>query len=135
MNWIQQAGNPIVLNWTSSLTNSSNELIHIGNSLYQGQGANLIVTKYNRVGTLLWQSNYNSNNSNGDFGIKATTDSQGNIYVIGTTDNETVNNYDILVLKYSSSGNLIWDITYNSSSNLNDIPTGLLLDQNGNLYG
>lgn len=77
MNWVQQAANPIALNWSSSITNSSNELIHVSDSLVPNEGANLIVTKYDRSGSLLWQSNFNSQNTNGDFGIKATTDSQG----------------------------------------------------------
>jgi subtilisin family serine protease len=58
----------------------------------------------------------------------------GNIFVVGTTDNNTSNNYDVILLKYNNTGNLQWSASFNSIYNKNDIATALKIDDNGNIY-
>ncbi len=132
--WETTAGNPLGLNWTSSITNASNELISVGNSLVTGQGANILTTKYNSDGVIAWQRNFNTSSTKNDYGIAVTEDSAGNIYVAGTTDNSGSANFDVVILKYNVSGALQWSNTFNSSFSKNDIGTALKVDGNGNLY-
>lgn len=132
--WEQVTGNPFALEWTSSITNPLNQLIQVGNTVQSGQGANVLISKYGTLGTLLWQSTFNSGTAKNDYGCKATQDLAGNIYVVGSTDNGTTDNYDVIVLKYSSSGTLIWSKTYGASFNKNDVGIDIKVDLSGNVY-
>lgn len=132
--WEVNSGNPIGLEWSSSIVNNNNELIHVGNSLVANQGADIKITKYNTNGQIIWESYYNSTGSYNDYGIAVIEDLNQNIYVLGATDNNTNTNHDIIVLKYNSIGTLLWSTNYNSTYNLNDIGTAIKLDNSGNIY-
>jgi uncharacterized delta-60 repeat protein len=132
--WEITNGNPLGLDWSSSITNSNNQLITVGNSSITSQGANILTSKYNNDGSIAWQSNYNSSGTNNDYGIAVAEDATGNIYVAGTTDNGGSTNYNLVVLKYNSGGTLQWAQTFNSVHNKNDIGTSIKIDANGNVY-
>lgn len=51
--WSFESGNPVFLDWSHSIVNDSSELIHVGNSLVPGEGANVLISKYDPLGTLL----------------------------------------------------------------------------------
>ncbi len=59
---------------------------------------------------------------------KIVKDSQGNIYVSGTTESR----YSYLLIKYNSSGNLVWTAYYYGGSG--GVATAIALDRNNNLY-
>ena len=132
--WETFNGNPLGLQWTSSITNASNQLISVGNTAISGQGANILTTKFNSDGTILWQTAFNTSGSNNDYGIALIEDNTGNIYVAGTTDNSSTVDFDVVVLKYNSIGSLLWSAVYNSPFNLNDIATTVTIDASGNVY-
>lgn len=50
------------------------------------------------------------------------TDSQGNVYVAGSTINQ-LGNHDILIQKLTPKGNLIWEQSYNGIANMDDMAT------------
>lgn len=130
-NWVSGYGEPIDLEWSKSINGVDNQLIHVGNIGTPNEGANISTTVYNNDGSINWQSDFHSENQNNDYGISVSFDQYENVYVLGTTDNETTTDYDLLLLKYSSTGSLLWAETYNSSYNLNDIGTELIIDEGG----
>jgi Subtilase family len=132
--WANTSGNPLGLEWSNSITNANNQLITVGNSLIVGQGANILLTKYNNDGTTAWQSNFNTMGSNNDYGISLIEDINGNLFVVGTTDNSTATNYDVVIIKYNTLGTLLWSQTYNTTFNKMDIGTDIKLDATGNIY-
>jgi hypothetical protein len=133
--WQTNNGNPLLTQWSSSIISQINdELITVGNTNVTGQGANILLTRYDSEGNIVWSTNYNTSSTKNDFGAAITEDSNGNIYVCGTTDNNSITNYDIIVLKYKSNGTLLWDTTYNSSAGKNDIAVSIQLDVNGCIY-
>jgi hypothetical protein len=132
--WEIKNGNPISTDWTSSITNSNNEIILVGNTNIEGQGANILTMKYDSEGVLIWERNFNTASLNNDYGSAVSEDVFGNIYVLGTTDNNSVSNYDIVVLKYSPTGLLLWSKIYDSPFNKNDIGVDLKISTNGNVY-
>jgi hypothetical protein len=71
---------------------------------------------------------------NNDYGVGLIDDASGNIYVVGTCENIITSNYDVITLKYNSSGILQWAKTFNSTHNKNDIGTALKIDAIGNIY-
>ena len=82
----------------------------------------LILAKWNNTGTLQWQRSLTSGVGGSESGRKVTTDASGNVYVIGTTDKGGSGRSDLLVSKWDSSGNLLFQRTFNSATT-------------GNVYG
>lgn len=60
-------------------------------------------------------------------------DNNGNLITVGSIFNES-NKRDILVVKYSPSGSLIWSKTYNGINNKGDYVNDMDTDLDGNIY-
>jgi hypothetical protein len=131
--WSVNNGNPLMLQWSNSLRTTGG-LITVGNTQVAGQGANILLTKYTSTGGIAWSVNYNVGGTKNDYGTNLTRDGSGNIYVCGMTDNNGLTNYDIVILKYNSSGTLLWDTTYDSPYTMNDLATGIIVDPSNNIY-
>lgn len=133
--WKKETGNPIGLDWSQSILNESSELIHVGNKNAGNEGANILLTKHDSDGNLIWNVEYNSIGQNNDYGITVKEDNQGNVYVLGTTDNNSTTNYDLTLMKVSASGSLTWSTTYGSPFQKNDFGTSLVIDPiTNNIY-
>jgi len=75
----------------------------------------------------LWKAEFGADNQLG-----MTVDAAGNIYVIGSTFNESI---DWLIIKYSPSGERLWFTQFNEDySNREDIPHAIAVDNLGNVY-
>ncbi len=79
-----------------------------------------------------WVATYNGTGSGFNFPKKMAIDNHGDIIVAGNSD--STNGYDYIVLKYTSSGNLIWKQRYNGIGNGYDYLSGMVLDDSGNVY-
>lgn len=94
-------------------------------------GNKIIVIKYNSGGTQLWTATYNGGYSDAAYSprwIKA--DNYGNVVI---TTNIFTTSHDFLTIKYDSSGQKLWQATYDAANN-GDIPSALTLDANGNIF-
>jgi hypothetical protein len=132
--WQTNAGNPLFIQWSNSIfTQYTDYLITVGNTSVTGQGANIMLTKYDHDGSIMWSTDYNTSGIHNDYGVDLVEDSLGNLFVCGTTDNGGITNFDIVILKYNSSGALLWETTYNSSYGKNDIAVSIKLLY-GNIY-
>ncbi len=131
--WSVNDGNPLMLQWSNSI-NTSGGLITVGNTQVAGQGTNILLTKYTSTGSISWSKNYNTGGTANDYGTNLALDASGNIYVCGITDNNGVVNSDIVILKYNSSGTFLWDTTYDSPYNMNDLATSIIIDPSNNIY-
>ena len=90
----------------------------------------------------LWSSSYQAGGTdNMAWAADIVTDSSGNTYVTGTRNTDIVDasgnlttaNYDILLLKYDSTGALAWTREYNSPDNNDDEAVAMALDATGNI--
>ncbi|OGP73264.1 MAG: hypothetical protein A2W09_08295, partial [Deltaproteobacteria bacterium RBG_16_50_11] len=87
-----------------------------------------LTTKYDPTGHMIWAKTYGTPCD--DYPTKIRIDSGGNVYVIG---NSFGVNCDTSLMKYDSSGNLIWvknDLEYNGQGFYN----GMAIDAEGNIY-
>lgn len=66
-------------------------------------------------------------------GNAVVCDAYGNSYVTGYAYEQGSNN-DIVLIKYSPQGQLIWAKSYNGSASLNDEGKGLSIDSDGNIF-
>jgi len=96
---------------TAIISDISDNCYVTGYSTGNNTGADIITIKYDPNGDTLWVRYYNGNADLNDEGSAITLDHNGNIYVAGyASDVYTSNN--MVVLKYSSTGELLWVNTY-----------------------
>lgn len=79
--------------------------------------SSLFLTKLNSSGEQLWSRSWTG--LNGNSGYDLALDKSNNIYVTGKTNSfynwdDMKHNADIPILKYNSSGHLLWNITWRS---------------------
>jgi hypothetical protein len=129
------AGNLYVTGTFSSPT------ITFGSTTLTNAGSiDFYIVKYDPMGNILWAKGAGGNGV--DFPNPVKTDAFGNVYVsgyfdsdsitIGTTTLINVGNYDLFIVKYSSSGNVLWARTAGSTQS--DQVLSAATDANGNLY-
>lgn len=85
---------------------ASDNIYVAGNTFSQGAGqADFVTAKYNSAGALQWQQRIGG--AGLDFEGNVAVDSSGNVYRSGTTQ-DGAGGFDILLVKYNSSGVLQW---------------------------
>jgi len=96
----------------------------------------VLLTKYSSDGTQIWSEKYGTDSF--DDGRSVTVDSQGNVYVAGSTNGEfdgyaENNTYsDIFLSKFSSEGTLLWTRQYGTWHH--DYGRAVTTDNSGNIY-
>lgn len=90
---------------------------------------NAIVIKYNTVGTHKWTNTYNGAGSRHD-AASALAVRGSEVYVVGTTWKGATPKYDMLAIRYDSTGSLIWTQNWDYSS-LFDVATNVNFTSKG----
>ena len=90
--------------------------------------------KYNNSGDLLWGKRFSGTGFSSDESVEVTTDLNGNVYVIGVSDEMNGNKSDFVTLKYNAGGDQLWFQRYNGTGNGIDAPTSVVTGRNGNVY-
>ena len=88
--------------------------------------------KYNSDGIRQWTRTYSLTDSSYDYAVSSCIDMTGNIYITGYSN--TINYYDIVTMKYNSSGVMQWSQIYNSSYDSTDYSYSVAVDSSGNVY-
>jgi uncharacterized delta-60 repeat protein len=107
-----------------------------GNALVVGTSEipmpdSIVTIKYSSTGDSCWVRYYNTEGNN-DMAADVLVDGAGNVYVAGTS--ETDDNYeDMLLVKYSSSGEELWVRLYDYQQN-EDFGLAAVIDQQGYIY-
>ena len=94
----------------------------------------IMLLKYAPDSTLLWERRYEGPGPGHDIpawpGLAA--DGAGNIYLTGLSTGVGTG-YDIVVIKYDTTGTEHWVRRYNGAANLDDVPNGIAVDSSGNV--
>ncbi|MGL5891310.1 MAG: SBBP repeat-containing protein, partial [Bacteroidia bacterium] len=125
------AGNNIDRARAMTLDANGNSVI-TGTS-WNGSNFDIVTTKFDASGNLVWTASYNGAGNDFDEARAITTDTAGNIIVAGTSA-ATPTNYNIAVIKYDPAGNLLWDTIYNGPGNNYDEPNDIITDSTGTIY-
>jgi hypothetical protein len=83
--------------------------------------------------TQQWVSIYNGPISNYNSPSLITHDESGNIYVTGSSAGD-YSGYDIVTIKYNSSGSVVWIARYKGTANSDDAASSIAVDAFGNVY-
>ncbi len=131
--WVQTSGLPDTVDWSASIVDGSGNIYVTSNTISATEKANILTTKYNSSGTVLWEVEKDGADEN-DYGVAITVDGSGYVYVAAASFTSGTNYYDYLIIKYNSSGTQQWTATYNGPGNIYDIPTDIIVDGAGNVY-
>jgi len=130
-NWVHTWGGSQNDSANAVTTDSSGNVYVTGATNSFGAGGNdVLILKYDSAGNLLWQKAWGG--SADDNGNGVVVDSAGNVYVVGGTSSFGAGGFDVFVLKFDPSGNLLWSTTWGGGSY--DVGYDISFDTTGNLY-
>jgi len=92
-----------------------------------------ITVRYDTDGNLIWANLFNGNDNGVDIGKALTIDTAGNIYVIGTSWDSTLDN-EYCTVKYNFAGVEDWIMYYNGPGNGIDQGASIALDRYNNIF-
>ncbi len=96
------------------------------------QGFDIIITKYDTGGKMLWRQVFNSDLNLDDSPAAVDVDEEGNVYVSGKiTIAPTKPRF--WLGKYSSKGELLWDVDWRDQEGTS-FGSGIEVDNNGNIF-
>lgn len=98
-----------------------------------GSTYDFVTIKYASDGTPLWTNRYDGPAHLDDYARCLAVDASGNVYATGTSE-VTNNTWDLVTLKYSADGNLLWASRYNRYGTNYCDTGGLAVDIAGNAF-
>ena len=114
-------------------TDHENNIIVAGLEVGINTWQDYCILKYDPLGNLLWNRQYNNNQVNlGEYVHGLAVDKFGSVYVTGIGD-ESSTRYKITTIKYDKNGNQIWLRKYPDSDTIS-APTAIIVDKNLNVY-
>lgn len=114
----------------TSIALDSSGNIYIGGYYDTGGNYDFVVAKYNSSGVVQWQQKYGTSGGYDDYGQGVAVDASGNVYFTGYTNVSA--SWDMLLLKYDTSGTLLWQRKLGNGAT--DIATSVAIDSSGNPY-
>ena len=97
----------------------------------QNEGKNYSLLKFDANGNLGWSKEYNGITSQDDEAVNLVIKDNDMIFVTGSS--YAGNNSDFVTLGYDENGELFNEIIYNGDSGLDDTPTHMGIDLDGNI--
>jgi uncharacterized delta-60 repeat protein len=98
-----------------------------------GSGFDYTTIKYNTNGVQQWVKTYNGTGNGEDKAYAITIDKLGSIYVTGYSMGIN-SSFDIVTLKYDSTGNNIWTERYDGTGHSEDKAYAITVDSMNNVY-
>ncbi len=121
------------LTWAGDLALDSFGNIYVtgGNNSFH----DFYTIKYNNAGDTFWFRQYIGPNNFADSPGSVAVDTAGNVYVMGSTVISYSYNFrDYATVKYSPTGEMLWDALYNGPNSGDDVPFDFEVDSSGNVY-
>ncbi|MGK7915749.1 MAG: SBBP repeat-containing protein, partial [Prochloraceae cyanobacterium] len=134
--WNRQLGTPDLDRFQGLATDLNGDVYLSGSTLRTIEGTFTIdsdawVAKYDSQGNLLWNQQLASSGSESPTGV--ATDSEGNLYISGSTRGTPgEGGSSAWLIKYDSQGNLLSNQQLEASGS--EVSAGIAIDNSGNLY-
>ena len=98
-----------------SIDSSSNVYIVGTTSSFGAGSSDIWVLKYNKTGDLQWNVTWGYGSTDSGNDVILASDSE--VYVVGITRLPSASDNDIILIKYDSDGNQLWNVTWGGSDN------------------
>ncbi|UOQ69026.1 SBBP repeat-containing protein [Hymenobacter volaticus] len=119
---------------TSLAVDGAGNVYVTGSSVGTGTRYDYATVKYSPDGQQRWVARYSGPANNEDLAASLAVDAAGNVAVTGASYNGLGSSYDYLTVKYTTTGQQLWEARYNGPASSDDLPTTLALDGAGNVY-
>jgi uncharacterized delta-60 repeat protein len=104
----------------------------VSGTSWNGSSDDMVTLHYDPTGQVQWILNYNGTANGNDKAAAMVLDSNGNIYVTGSSFSG-INYDDYATIKYDQAGTQQWVKTWNGAGNDDDKPRGIALDPFNNI--
>lgn len=111
----------------SSTTTTDGSYVVAGLTASFGTGNDMFILKYSADGTKQWVRNWGGSGIDAAFGVAPASD--GGVVMTGRTASFGAGSEDVLLVKYSSSGTLVWERTWGSANG--DIGRAIIATSDG----
>ncbi|HEX8426849.1 SBBP repeat-containing protein [Hymenobacter sp.] len=81
----------------------------------------------------VWAARYNGPSNSYDMAAHSAVDQTGNVYVTGSSFSRD-NHYDFATIKYSPTGQQLWEARYDGPASGADLAVAVVADRMGNVY-
>jgi uncharacterized delta-60 repeat protein len=119
---------------TDMILDRDDNIYVTGRSKGSQQNYDIATVKYTSEGILDWAERFDGFWGTDDEGYDLTLDESGNVYVIGTSFNSEEFSTDIVTLKYTSGGTLLWRRYHSGLGQGEDRPAEVGFDDLEGLY-
>jgi len=99
----------------TAVDSSGNIYVTGSTSSFGAGGADTVLLKFDPTGGLLWQRTWGG--SGADYGQSVSVASSGSVYVTGSTDSFGAGLVDTVLLRFDSSGALVWQKVWGGINN------------------
>ncbi len=106
--------------------------IYVTGYLEFSVGQKFLTLKYNANGDLIWSRDFNFKPTDYESAVAISIDNSGNVVAAGSSGYTTI--CDFSCIKYDSSGNQLWNRTFNGAEISTDAVNSIAIDKNGNVY-
>lgn len=134
--WDQDGGEVAFFYRNSTTTDDMQNVYTVGSTLNSNNNHDIIIQKFDPDGGVLWQKTFNGAANMDDMAADLFVDEAYNVYVTGTSVENTTNTNDLVVLKYNYQGDFQWSSYYDNGGNPTpkDAGTAITGDNDGNIY-
>lgn len=134
--WTGTGGQNAVFNHITTKTDASNNIYVAGSTLDGNNKLDIILQKFDPEGTLQWEETFNGDADSNDVAADIFIDNSSNIYLTGSSIDNSTDGYDLVVLKYNSSGTLQWEYYYDNAGSPDPYDGGAAItgDNSGYVY-
>jgi hypothetical protein len=97
--------------WTGLQSEAGRVALGVGGAVYVcgttlTNGGDAILLKFDATGNLIWQRTWGSPEAEGSNAVATAAD--GSVYIAGISRNNALQTADLVIVKFDSAGNLIW---------------------------
>jgi len=132
--WVRRDNGPLLdYEWKNSMTVDNYDNVYVAGKSWNGSNYDYVTIKYYPNGDTAWVRRYNGTGNADDIAHNIVVDNYSNVYVTGESQGVGTN-LDFATLRYSSDGNIVWVVRYNSPGNLADVARSIDLDNFGYVY-
>jgi len=129
--WNKTGGGPPYARAYDLVIDSSDNIYIVGQT-----NSDIIIIKYNNLGIEEWSTIWGENFD--EVGRSIALDSEGNIYIVGDSYKNDLNDYDLIFVKFNSSGNYQWHKIWPKIWPSYDVDSlsgrGVAIDSSNNIY-
>lgn len=133
--WNSQEGTQNFFVRSVTATDASNNIYVAGATINTQGNYDILLAKYKSDGTFEWASQYAGQGAKDDAATAIALVGGTDIYVTGHVFNTPTDSTSLVLLKYDSNGNLIWDEIYNTNNALADAGTSIIIENNAVYVG